>query len=1029
MAIMPFTIYLRELRNKLQAPEAQEATHYGTLAVLLETWGDEVTAIVQPQRVINCGAPDIAIKRGPAPLGYVECKNVGANLDDIEQSGQLKRYRNSLPNLILTDYLEFRWYVEGELRGEARLGRLDRDGKVRSTTDGIAQVQELLKCFLRQQPPIAASASELARYMAGAARMIHDMTLQTLQEEDKSGSLPGMLQAFRDTLIPDLEPDQFADMYAQTIAYGLFSARYNVPAGTEFTREHAAFDLPKTNPFLRDLFNQIAGVDLDQSIVWIVDDLADLLNRAQMDQIADDFARRPGREDPVVHFYEDFLREYDPKEKKLRGVFYTPDPVVKYIVRSIDYLLKEKFDKPLGLADEEVYILDPACGTGTFLYFVIDQIYHNVCDHLGQGAWESYVQERLLGRVFGFELLMAPYTIAHMKLSIQLRDLGYNFRGDERLGIYLTNSLEEAIELAEGQLRLGIERTIAEESEAAGDIKLTKPIMVVLGNPPYSVSSANQGTHIEQLMDRYKEAVRREERNIQPLSDDYIKFIRFAHDRIEHTGYGIVGMITNHAYLSGLIHRGMRQELMETFPEVYVLDLHGNSRIGETTPEGGKDENVFDIQQGVAISVMVRPDSALLPQPQVRHADLWGLREGKYEALAESDVTQTAWEDLQPTEPYYFFIPRDVRLQTEYEQGWSVADIFPVHSSGIKTHRDKFVIDFDQDELHQRIAVFRDTNLSDDQIRDRFGLRDTGTWELAEARQTLQGEENWENGFEKVLYRPFDVRHIYYSDALIDRSRREVMQHMLHDNLALVTTRQWAAHRRFVVLSTRWLTEISSQAYAPYNIFPLYLYPEEGTTEEGRRANLNPKFVKEFAQKLGLTFIPDAGGDLTNTFGPEDVFYYAYAVFHSPTYRQRYAEFLKIDFPRLPLTADKELFARLVEKGQRLADLHLLRQAGNIGERPKFNPPNSDEVQRVRYDDENQRVYINKKQYFSGIEPEVWEFHIGGYQVCQKWLKDRKGRQLSYDDITHYQKIVLALRETISLMEEIDQIIPGWPVE
>jgi len=601
---MSFTTYRNELNEKLQAPEAQEATHYGTLAVLLETWGEGVTAVVQPSRVINCGAPDIAIKRGPAPLGYVECKNVGANLDEIEQSDQLSRYRDSLPNLILTDYLQFRWYVEGELRAEARLGRLDREGKVRTTKDGIAQVQELLSCFLRQEPPIAASASELARYMAGAARMIHDMTLQTLQKEDKSGSLPGMLQAFRDTLIPDLEPDQFADMYAQTIAYGLFSARYNVPTGTEFTREHAAFDLPKTNPFLRDLFSQIAGIDLDESIVWIVDDLADLLNRAQMDQIADDFARRPGREDPVVHFYEDFLREYDPKEKKLRGVFYTPEPVVKYIVRSIDYLLKEKFDKPLGLADEDVYILDPACGTGTFLYFVIDQIYHNVCAHLGQGAWKSYVQERLLGRVFGFELLMAPYTIAHMKLSIQLRDLGYDFSGEERLGIYLTNSLEEAIELAEGQLRLGIERTIAEESEAAGDIKRTKPIMVVLG------------THIEQLMDRYKEAVRGE-RNIQPLSDDYIKFIRFAHDRIERTGYGIVGMITNHAYLSGLIHRGMREELMKTFPEIYVLDLHGNVRIGETTPEGGKDENVFDIQQGVAISLLSRLPTGETPAPPI----------------------------------------------------------------------------------------------------------------------------------------------------------------------------------------------------------------------------------------------------------------------------------------------------------------------------------------------------------------------------------------------------------------------------
>ncbi len=1077
MRDMPFTIYLRELREKLRTGQATEATHYSTLATLLKGLEQDITAISEP-KAVACGMPDIAVKRGQVPVGSVECKDIGQNLDKWEKDEQLLRYRNSLPNLILTDYLEFRWYVEGELRGEARLGRLDRDGEVRSTRDGIKEVEELLRGFLLTEPPIAATAQELARYMARAAKAIRDATEGALSQEPEAGELHGQLQAFRQTLIPDLTPERFADMYAQTIAYGLFSACFELrrpPSGTgfqpveqdnkihsgrmpdpprrvRFTRQIASQHLPATNPFLQDLFDHITGRHMPQPVAEVVDNLAELLNRAEMGEIKDDFARRPDREDPVVHFYEDFLREYDPQEKKLRGVYYTPDPVVKYIVRSIDYLLKEKFDKPLGLADEEVYILDPACGTGTFLYFVIDQIYHNVCEEKGKGAWKSYVQERLLSRVFGFELLMAPYTIAHMKLSIQLRDLGYNFSGDERLGIYLTNSLEEAIELAEGQLRLGIERTIAEESEAAGDIKLTKPIMVVLGNPPYAGHSANvsqrvyvdpetgkrrrEKTWIGNLIEDYKyvDGERLRERQSKWLQDDYVKFIRFAQWRIEQTGHGIIGMITNHGYLDNPTFRGMRQSLMDTFNNLWLLDLHGSSKKKETTPKGGKDENVFDIQQGVAVGIFLK-EPGEGHQAKICHADLWGTRQDKYESLMATDVQTTEWSEPTPQSPFYSLVPYDTHLWVQYARGWPVTDIMPDNNVGFVTARDRFVIDFEREPLKRRIEKFRDETTSEEMVRERYRLRDTSSWNLREAREALRTDENWDAAFGRCLYRPFDMRHIYYSEVMVERPVRRIQRHMIAgSNLAVAWTRPMSPTYEFSVIATEHIVDQcvvgnkSAGAGISY-LGPLYLYPEEGTTEEGRRANLNGEFVKEFAQKLGLTFIPDAGGDLTDTFGPEDVFYYAYAVFHCPTYRQRYAEFLKIDFPRLPLTADKELFAKLVAKGQRLADLHLLRQTGNIGEPPKFNPPNSDEVQRVRYDDENQRVYINKKQYFSGIEPEVWEFHIGGYQVCQKWLKDRKGRQLSYDDITHYQKIVLALRETISLMAEIDEIIPGWPME
>ncbi len=1024
-AANPFGAYLRAVRKALEHGGATEHTHRPALNVLLEDLGQDIVATNEPKRT-EVGAPDFIVTRGGVPVGYVEAKDVGASLDDALKTEQLERYLEGLPNLVLTNYLEFRWFVSGEHRQTALLGRLGRGGKVVHERGGEDAVSALLNAFFAEKTPIVGTAKELAERMAGITKHIRQLIAATFESEHPSPDLEDLRRAFHDVLLPDLDAEQFADMYAQTIAYGLFAARYHASSSGKFTREHAAYDLPKTNPFLRKVFARIAGPDLDDRVAWAVDQLADLLRVADMQAISQDFGRHIGREDPVVHFYETFLRAYDPKERKIRGVYYTPAPVVSYIVRSVDYLLKTRFNRPKGLADETVLVLDPACGTGTFLYAVIDEIHRHVVKEQGPGMWSSYVREKLLNRIFGFEIMMAPYAIAHMKLGIQLRETGYDFSGDERLGIYLTNTLEEAAKKSE----LLIAQWISDEANAAAEIKRDKPIMVVLGNPPYSVSSANRGEHIEKLMNTYKQAVR-SERNIQPLSDDYIKFIRFAHWRIQRTGHGIVGMITNHAWLSGLIHRGMRKELMKTFPEIYVLDLHGNARIGETTPDGGKDENVFDIQQGVAISLMVRPEGRL-SRCRARHSDVWGERQTKYHALAQADVEQIAWKTIEPAEPHYFFVPKELTLIQEHAGLWDITEAFPTHGSGIKTRRDHLMVAFDRGTLVSRFSEIA-SDASDEELRDRYDIRDTAYWKLSDARKHIKAED-LTTLVCPLAYRPFDLRFVYYNPQIIERgdARWPIMRHMLHDNVALIATRQWAAHRHFVLLSTRWVTEISSQPYAPYNLFPLYLYPEEGTTEERRRANLNPKFVKEFSGKLSLDFIPDGMGDLQQTFGPEDIFNYAYAVFHSPTYRERYAEFLKIDFPRLPLTSDRKLFAALAEKGAELVSLHLMESPKLDELITRYPVSGSDVVEKVRYSepkgDTPGRVYINKKQYFEGIAPELWEFHVGGYQVMQKWLKDRKGRRLTHDDLQHYQKIAVALTETMRLMREIDEVIPRWPL-
>jgi len=1050
----PFKTYLKEIQKNLSTWRATEQTHRSALKALLEAVGEGITAINEPRRV-ECGAPDYIITRARTPVGYVEAKDVGTNLDTAERSEQVRRYRASLSNLILTDYLEFRWYVEGEHRETARLATLTSDGRIRTQRGGIQALSGLLQKFFAQTMPTVGTSKELAQRMAALARMTRDLIQETFRRESEEGALHAQLKAFRETLIPFLTPAQFADMYAQTITYGLFAARVRVPAGQNFTRERAAWNLPRTNPFLRRLFNEIAGPDLDDRIAWLVDDLAYLLARTDMAEILRDFGRRTRQEDPVVHFYETFLAAYDPQERVRRGVYYTPEPVVSYIVRSLDHIVKSRFDRPLGLADTNTLILDPAVGTATFLYFVIQQIRETLMAMGQAGAWNDYVENHLLPRVFGFELLMAPYAVAHMKLGILLQETGYDFTGDQRLGIYLTNSLEEAITRAE---TLGFARFITDEANAAAEIKKEKPIMVVLGNPPYSVSSANKGDHIERLMERYKAAVR-DEQNIQPLSDDYIKFIRFAHERIERTGYGVIGMITNHSYLSGLIHRGMREELMKSFDEIYVLNLHGNALMGETAPDGGPDENVFDIRQGVAISLFVKwasQTSEVSKTSEVYYADLWGLRKDKYCYLLENDISTTEWQELEPVAPYFFFVPKKFDLLSEYGRGWSIPDIFPVNSGGIKTHRDHFVIDFEEERLRSRIAQFRDETLSDDEVRERFKLRDTGSWKLSEARAQLRAREDWEENFDRCLYRPFDVRSIYYSRDVIDRPRFDVMCHMLKENIALLAMRQvvGAKYSHFGV--TRWVTDnrfFFSTRGIPV-VFPLYLYTarEENPRKGGggiialtlfeskaeyktREPNLSPEFIAAVEEKLGLKFVPEGKGDLATTFGPEDILYYAYAVFHSPTYRERYAEFLKIDFPRLPLTSDRDLFKALAEKGEELVSLHLMESPKLSQLITSFPVPGSNEVEKVRYVEQvtepklTGRVYINKTQYFEGIEPEVWGFQIGGYQVLQKWLKDRKGRKLTFDDLFHYQKIVVALKETMRLMGEIDKLIPSWPIE
>ena len=1108
--------YLSDVEVFYRAGKATEHTYRGLFAKLAQALDGRISATNEPRR-IECGAPDYVIERGVGSnmltIGYVEAKDIPVSLDAIErdarlsepktrEGAQLKRYLHALDNLVLTNYIEFRWYVRQEKRMSASLTTPKADKRLPFDNDGAGAVASLLRGFLEYDVEPIRKPSELARRMARLAHMIRDIIVEAFEQKRASEQLKDLYNAFKEVLLPELTPPEFADMFAQTLAYGLFAARYNHKGRKAFRREDAAKEIPRTNPFLRRLFGTIAGPDLDdEPFVGFVDDLAQLLGMTDMEAVLADFGKHTRQEDPIVHFYETFLAQYDPKLKELRGVYYTPEPVVSYIVRSVDALLRTHFDCPEGLADTStvsysttddegnsrsstsprVLLLDPACGTGTFLYYIIEHIRDSFREMGNAGMWHGYVRDHLLPRLFGFELLMAPYAMAHLKLGMQLTgaDLpaaeranwSYTFAPDERLGIYLTNTLEEALKRSE--IMFG--RYISAEANEAAKVKQGYPVMVVLGNPPYSGHSANKGKWINDLLHgkdsrtgskvgNYFEVDGQPlgERNPKWLNDDYVKFIRFAQWRIEQTDYGILAFITNHGYLDNPTFRGMRQSLMQSFDDIYIVNLHGNSKKNEKSPDASKDENVFDIQQGVAIGIFVKRQKQAQASgtASVYYADLWGLREryekvgkerqlsgGKYYWLAEQNVTTTDWKNLSPSSPSYLFIPQDQTLLAEYERGEKLVEIMPVNVLGFQTHRDRFAVDFERGQLHQRLEEMYNTTLSDLQYAEKYELADSPSWQLAEARQQLRQDKLWENRLIRCLYRPFDRRYCYFSDVVIDRPRTELRQHMLQSNLSLNVTRQTKAEQwRHALVANTPTPAIYTEIKDGSNVFPLYLYPngkelpgiddepEVSPSPSGRRSNFSPAFITTTSDKLNLKFIRDGKGNLQQTFGPEDIFDYMYAVFHAPTYRERYAEFLKIDFPRLPLTSNVELFRELCTLGARLVGLHLMEAVGKLTTR--YPEPGSNVVMKVEFLESREtpgrgRVCINKTQYFEDVPVEVWNFHVGGYQVCQKWLKDRKGRALSYDDISHYRKIVAALAETITLMERVDEVIEahgGWPL-
>ena len=942
----------------------------------------------------------------------------------------MKRYCHTFPNVILTNFYEFRLYRGGQRIAQAMIGRsfIARQLHTPPPLENCDQFKDLFETFFSFSLPKIKSARSLAIELAKRTRFLCDEVIAVEIEEDGTKGqkqIMGVFEAFKKYLIGTLTERQFADLYAQTITYGLFAARTR--ANGDFNRRLAFDYIPNTIGILRDVFRFISLEEPPKSLQIIVEEIAELLHVTDVKKILHEYYSSGKGKDPIIHFYETFLSTYDPEIRERRGVYYTPEAVVGYIVRSNHSILKTHFALSDGLASPEVKLLDPAGGTLTFPAAAIHLAAKEYITKYGEGGLHHWIKNHILPDFYAFELMMAPYAIGHLKIGFILDELSYNLADDERFKLYLTNTLEMA-EIK--QISIPGVSSLSEESHLAGEVKKEQPILVILGNPPYSGISSNVNDWTEKILKEdidgcqsyYKvDGEPLGEKNPKWLQDDYVKFLRFAQWKIQKSGFGIVGMITNHSYLDNPTFRGMRQSLMKTFDEIYILDLHGNSLKRETTLEGGKDENVFDIRQSVAIALFVRNKEQ--KGSKIYHADLYGLRQEKYDWLDKNEFLKENYLLVKSQAPYYFLGKHDTETIKKYLDWKKVNEIFPINSVGIVTARDKLTIKWSKYEMWNTVLNF--IKMEPEMARQAYDLgRDVRDWKVVFAQEDLIKTGIDRNKIFQIFYRPFDVRFTYYtgrSRGFHCMPRPKVMRHMLEENIGLTLGSQVKASRkwRHCLISNKIIESsfVSNKTSEITYLFPLYLYPDEKNidlfnhTQIEKVPNITPLIFKKLSECYN------------KKPAPEEILYYIYGIFYSNIYRETYAEFLKIDFPRVPFTSDYDLFIEMGKLGKELVFLHLLKSSELDSPIAKYQGSgDNDRIEKVIYKEDEQRIYINKEKYFEGVTSEVWNYHIGGYQVLHKYLKDRKDRMMA--DAPRYCRIVTALYKTIEIQKQIDNIYP-----
>ena len=1058
------TTYIEELNKVYQTQQATEATYRGILQNLIKALLPKVTIIHEPKRSAY-GVPDYKILKNDIAISFIETKN----LNDKDLKGekeklhkeQFDRYKSALNTIVFTDYLTFHLYENGELTSSANIANIVNQTIV--PTDDKKEEAVFLKIVQtlgNASPQKITQAGKLAEIMAAKAKLIATIIGNAMSENktDEDKNLHDKLSAFQKILVHDMDEKQFADFYAQTIVYGMFIARINDKTPKTFSRLEAAELIPSFNPFLKKIFKNIALAELHSYIVWIVDDLAEIFRVTDMTKVLKNYGKETGRKDPIIHFYEEFLEEYNPKIREEFGVWYTPAQVVHFIVDAVNEILIKEFGIKNGLANNSkieitdhngdskeihhIQVLDPATGTGTFLAEVCHVIHSY---YKGQeGLWPEDVIRHLIPRINGFEYLMAPYTMAHLKLATALQLDQNKGKLPERLNIYLTNSLEE--EQPETKLDFGT--FVSDEANAANALKRETPVMVVMGNPPYNEKSANKGKWIMDLMDDYKQEPGEskkvirinkrtkqktfkntlKERNPKGINNDYCKFIRLGQHFVNRTQEGVLAYITANTFLDTRLFRGMRYDLLKTFDKIYIINLHGSTMRSESTPEL-KDQCIFDIMQGVSINIFIKKkDKETSSLAQVFYKDIYGSRKLKLDFLAENQLSTVDFQEIVPSAPLYIFRPHDNHLQEVYESGFKIDKLMPNYVQGFKTGKDEISIQFDKELLEELCKDILNNNSHD--VITKYSLPDNAVQKIQSIRKEITTSNyNWKNNLCKINYRPFDNRWTIYGKIFMDRHRPEIQKNIINKNNIVLGIGKSGN----VMGNSEWsLVSISDMAMdinviprGGIYLFPLYIY--EGMLQY---ANFTPDIVKKI-ESITELFMQDCHDTerSENGFLPIDLIDYIYAVLYSPSYRDTYNDFLQSDFPIIPYPNSADYFFSIAEKGKELRELHLMKtikQQDIITQYPVYDANNDNIVlsrKFVENDNDTGRVYINETQYFDNVPKDVWEMFISGYQVADKWLKDRLNKKLTNEEIIHYQKMIVAIKRTIEIQEDIDNII------
>ncbi|EGX8973737.1 DNA methyltransferase [Campylobacter jejuni] len=992
------------------------------------------------------GAPDFLITKDFLTLGYIENKRVNANLDNIITSDQILKYTKLSPNIILTDYLRFILLSLNDkneiiICKEVKICSLDEIKSIvknQSLLDTKTQeLNELFSIFFSKIPNPINSALDFANHLSLRTRILKDELLLSSKNE----TLLSLFNTFKETLYKELSYEEFRDSFAQTLTYSLFLAKLNNDTAKEIDLNNAKKFIPKSFPLIRSMSGFLDdSFENLENIKWLLEEIINIINHIDITSIIKelnktgekDLFNRPTilstHKDPYLHFYETFLASYDPKLREVRGVYYTPAPVVIFIINAIDEALKQDFNHKKGLSealDKNITLLDFATGTGTFLL----EAFRKALEPISKNS-VNYNPKVLIDKFCGFEFLIAPYTITHLKISQSFKEeFNSPLNDDESLKIALTNTLySKSISKEQNdQNTLFTLIDLTKEFKKAQKIK-EEQILIITGNPPYSGASSNKGLYEDEIKISYglepskanlnneqkkwissyfKEKSKQNtstfkaiyekhklenEKNSKVMLDDYVKFIRFAQSKIDSQESGIFAFISNNSFLDNPTFRGMRYSLMQSFDKIYILNLHGDTRKKEKAPDGSKDDNVFDIMQGVSINIFIKQNSKA-KNTNIYYHDLYGKRKDKYEFLYENDLNSIKWTLVKNNEPFYLFLPQNNDLLEEYNKGISVKDIFMLSSVGIASSKDAILISTNNKKLEQQVY-------------------------------------NFYNEFDKkyikeIAYKPFDTQKIYYDIKKVERPRIDIMEHFLgYENIGLIYDRGTNLKEiSNLFISSKVIDKhlVGANSY----VSPLYLYPTTRSKKFLKKEN--PNFNEEnFTSKIEnfkesfRTFIDEL---YKEKFSPEDILGYIYAVLFHKIYREKYLDFLKIDFPKIPFTKDKNTFKNLSKLGLKLVNLHLLKNDEldfNIGEALFKDIKNKNfKIQKIKYNKDVKELFINESLYFNKVSPEIYEFKIGGYAVLDKYLKSHKEEDI---DHKHFTLIIQTLDETLKIQDEISKI-------